>query len=106
MEQPIKVVMLPFNNLENVICGKVMKHSMRDFGIVSKSYCQKIATHTNGTHNFCRKHARVGRFVARIGDVGKILARYDTEQELRDNIHLFPGARMQKVTSSHRRDLY
>ena len=95
-----------FDNIENIVCGKVMKHTMRDVGIIGKSKCIKPATHFNGSHYFCRKHSGTGRFVARLGDVGEILARFDTEQELRDNMHLYPGARMQKVTSSHRRDLY
>jgi hypothetical protein len=68
--------------------------------------CGKPATHTNGSHFFCRHHSKTGRFVIRNGDVGEILARFDTEQEMRDNIHLYPGMRMQKVTKSHRRDIF
>jgi hypothetical protein len=95
-----------FDNPENIICNKSMKHTMQGVGIVSTSRCQKIATHSNGAHSFCRKHAKIGRFVARIGDIGEILARFDTEQQLRNNIHLFPKCRMQKITSSHRKDIY
>lgn len=98
--------MKKFNNTENLVCGKVMKHSMREMGIIGKSNCTRIATYTNGSHVFCTRHSRMQRFVAREGDTGKIFARFDTEQELRNNIHKFPGARMQKITSSHRKDLY
>lgn len=95
-----------FDNTENILCNKIMKHSMRDVGVISKSKCTKPATHFNGSHHFCKKHSRTGRFVARLGNVGKILARFDTEQELRSSIHLYPEACMQKITKSHRRDLY
>lgn len=70
--------------------------------------CGKPATHinTNGVSAYCRHHSGTGRFVVRNGDVGEILARFDTEKELRDNIGNYPGMRMQKVTKSHRRDIY
>lgn len=87
------------------LCCKTMQHTMRGFGKTHKSKCNKPATHFNGSHYFCRKHSRTGRFVARVEDVGEILGRFDTEQELRDNIHLYPNARMQKITNSTRRDL-
>jgi hypothetical protein len=48
----------------------------------------------------------MGRFVIRDGDVGKILFRCDTEEELRKEIGNYPGMRMQKVTSSHRKDIH
>lgn len=98
--------MKEFDNTENIVCCKIMKHTMRNVGIIGKSKCTKPATHFNGSHYFCKKHSCTGRFVARVGSTGKILARFDTEKELRDNIYLYPGARMQKMTSSHRRDLY
>ena len=88
------------------ICCKKIKHSAREIGITGYSKCTKPATHFNGSHYFCVRHSRTGRFVVRDGDVGAILARFDTEQELRDNIHLYPGMRMQKITKSHRRDIF
>lgn len=90
----------------NEICCKRIKHSARQIGIIGYSKCTNKATYTNGTHFFCTKHSRMQRFVIRNGDIGEILARFDTEQELRNNIHLYPGMRMQKVTKSHRRDIY
>lgn len=85
-------------------CKKV---TITDFGIKWDSYiCNKPATHTNGSNFFCRKHSKTGRFVIRNGDVGEILARFDTEQELRENIINYHDMRMQKITSSHRKDLY
>ena len=96
--------MINFDNTENITCCKSIKiktwYSRRSY------ICRKPATHTNGSHYFCRHHSRVGRFVARIGDVGEIVARFNSEQELRENIHLYPDCRMQKVTKSHRRDIY
>lgn len=84
-------------------CKKI---TINDFGIKRSWICNKPATHTNGTHFFCRKHSKMGRYVIRNGDVGEILARFDTEQEMRDNIKNFPGMRMQRITSSHRKDIY
>lgn len=86
-------------------CCKKIKHSMRDVGVIATSICNKPATHFNGSNYFCAHHARVQRYVVRDGDVGEILARFDTEQELRDNISRFPGMLMQKVTKSHRNNI-
>ena len=89
----------------NEICCKKMQHSARNFGKTYKSDCGKKATHTNGQHFFCRHHAKVGRYVLRNGDVGEILARFDTEDELQKNAHLFPNAQLQKLTKSHRKNI-
>ena len=96
--------MVEFENSLRIECGRVIH--IKEWLNRHKYKCIRIATHTNGSHYFCRRHSRTGRFIARIGDVGKILARFDTEEELRLNFHQFPGARMQKLTHSHRRDLY
>lgn len=88
------------------ICCKKIKHSMREFGIIGYSKCNSKAKYTNGKHFFCTKHSLQQRYVIRHGDVGNILARFDTEQEMRYNIHLYPGMRMQKLSKSHRRDIY
>lgn len=97
--------MKKFDNIDNIICSKMKQHS-NWMGKAGKSPCTQLASYTNGTQYFCRHHSRMGRFVARIGDVGKIMARFDTEQDLRDNIYLYPECRMQKLTHSYRRDLY
>jgi hypothetical protein len=96
--------MKSFENSESIICGKRTK--VKDWFNPHTHVCKKVATHTNGSHYFCRHHSKTGRYIARIGDVGKTMARFDTEQQLRDNIHLYPGCRMQKVTKSHRRDIF
>ncbi len=96
----------PFDNIEGIVCTK-MKQLTGPFGKEGKAPCTKQAQFTDGKNvHLCRDHARKGRFVARIGDAGEILTRFNTEQELRDNIHLFPECRMQKLTSSRRRDIY
>lgn len=89
---------------EEKCCKKV---TPQQYGFNVGSYiCNKPATYTNGTHFFCRKHSKMGRFVIRNGDVGEIIERFDTEQLMRDAIVKYPGMRMQKVTSSHRKDIY
>lgn len=98
--------MKPITDNEVHICDKKVTPTQFGYGNFCSYKCGKPATHTNGSHNFCRKHSKTGRFVIRNGDVGEILARFDTENELRENISKFPGMRMQKVTSSHRKDIY
>ena len=75
-----------------------------------KFICQKEAvTIKNGKH-LCNYHAKLGRFVIREGDVGKIIFRCDTEEQLRNefnkDIYLNKGLRMQKISRSHRRDIF
>lgn len=75
-----------------------------------KFVCDKEAVYTiNGKH-YCRHHSKLGRYVIREGDIGKIVFRCDTEKQLRaefasDN---YPKSkyRMQKVTKSHRKDIF
>lgn len=86
-------------------CGK--KVTPQQYGFSVGSYtCGKPATYTNGSHFFCRKHSKMGRYVIRDGDVGEIHKRFDTEKEMRDAIINYPNMRMQKVTSSHRKDYF
>lgn len=85
-------------------CCYNAQHSA-SWGKTFKKVCGKSATHTNGQHFFCTHHSKTGRFVLRIGDTGEILARFNTEQELHDNCHLYPEARLQKLSKSHRRDI-
>lgn len=83
-------------------CNKPCKDN--DGWTIRKWTCGKPAVYAtkNGLYYFCRHHSLMGRFVVRNGDVGEILARFDTEEELRNNIHLFPGMEMQKLSKSHR----
>lgn len=72
--------------------------------------CNKEAVHIiNGKH-YCRHHSKLGRYVIRKGDVGEIVFRCDTEEQLRTEFasdkYLKPEYRMQKITKSHRRDIY
>jgi hypothetical protein len=76
------------------------------FGSSKRVGCTSNASHIVNGVPMCRHHARKGRYVVRDGDRGEIKARFDTEKELRENIHLFPGMRMQMVTRSKRRDIY
>ena len=96
--------MVRFENTTGIICCKTVVIKDIPFAHYKKK-CTALATHTNGSHHFCRHHSKMQRFVAREGDTGKILARFETEQELRNNIHLFPEAEMQKLTKSHRKTL-
>ena len=86
-------------------CCRKIQHSARNLGKTYKSCCGKKATHTDGQHFFCRHHAKVGRYVLRNGDVGEILARFDTEEQLHDNAYLFPNATLQKLTKSSRNNI-
>jgi hypothetical protein len=79
-------------------------------GYKEKFTCDKDAVHIiNGKH-YCQHHSKLGRFVIREGDVGKIVFRCDTETELRiefsSDKYNKPQHRMQKVSKSHRRDIY
>jgi len=99
---------LPLKNIRAVetnetCCFKKIHH--KDWISTITSICGKPATHTNGSHFFCARHAGIGRYVIREIDNGKILARFDTEDEVKANIHLYPGKIMQKITKSHRRTL-
>lgn len=77
--------------------------------IFKNSYiCEKKATHTNGTHFFCRKHSKMGRFVIRLGDVGEIVARFDTENEIKSTYPMYDSDifEMQKISPSHRKRIF
>jgi len=94
-----------FNNIEGIMCCK-MKQLHTPWGKGGRIKCKAFASYTNGTHHFCTHHSQMQRYIVRDGDVGKIIARFDTEQELRDNINKYPGMRMQKLTRSHRVNIY
>jgi hypothetical protein len=90
---------------EETCCRKV-NQSMGTF-VYNVKICGKKASYTNnGSHFFCRQHAKMGRFVIRNGDVGEILARFDTEEQLRTAFPDYPGMRMQKIAPSHRKDIH
>ena len=72
--------------------------------------CNKEAIHIiNGKH-YCQHHSRLGRYIIREGDVGEIVFRCDTEEQLRiefsSDIYPKPKYRMQKLSKSHRRDIF
>jgi len=87
-------------------CCKKIQHSFPGIGKTHTSICGKNAEYQKSGYWFCRHHAKVKRFVLRDGNVGEILARYDTENELKDNAHLFPDAVLQKITKSARKDIF
>ena len=98
--------MKEIKNDSGIICCKSINHTMADVGIIGTSKCNKPATHFNGSHYFCKRHSKTGRFVIRNGEVGEILARFNTEKELRANISDYPGMMMLKLTHSHRKIIY
>jgi hypothetical protein len=69
--------------------------------------CNEEAVHFIRGKHYCQRHSRLGRYVIREGDVGKIVFRCDTEQQLRTEFikYSYPY-RMQKLTRSHRRDIF
>jgi hypothetical protein len=56
----------------------------------------------NGTHFYCRQHSKIGRFVIRNGNVGEILARFNTEEQVRAAFPDYPGMRMQRLPHTER----
>lgn len=80
-------------------CTKTCKNEF------DKWVCGKPAIYQEGKEYYCRHHSRMGRYVIRDGDTGPILARFDTEQQLREAIVNHPGMRMQKLSKSSRRDI-
>ena len=78
------------------------------WNIKVKCNCKKESIININGKNLCRHHARLGRFVIRKGDIGDILFRCDTEIELREEFSIakYPQCRMQKITKSHRKDIF
>jgi hypothetical protein len=89
-------------------CEKIIK--AQDHGVMGYHYkkqCTKTAQYVINGKNFCRHHAKKGRYVIREGDVGEIVARFDTEEEVRTAFSNYSlPYRMQKLTPSHKTDLY
>jgi hypothetical protein len=90
---------------EKTCCRKVNQSEGRY--VYNVKVCGKAAPYTNnGTHFYCRQHSKIGRFVIRNGNVGEILARFNTEEQVRAAFPDYPGMRMQKITPSHRKDIH
>ena len=72
--------------------------------------CNREAIVFKDGKHLCRKHAKLGRFIIRNGDVGAILFRCDNEADLRQEFakdkYRVETYRMQKITSSHRKTIY
>jgi hypothetical protein len=82
---------------EKTCCRKVNQSEGRY--VYNVKVCGKAAPYTNnGTHFYCRQHSKIGRFVIRNGNVGEILARFNTEEQVRAAFPDYPGMRMQKIT--------
>lgn len=91
-------------NIDKTCCKKVI---VKDWFSKRSWICKKPASYTNNnTHFYCRKHSKMGRYVIRNGDIGEILFRCDTEEELRKEFINHPGMRMQKISPGHRKDIY
>lgn len=90
------------------LCCKTIRNvqGWSGFKLVQTRPCGRTATHTNGSHLFCRRHAGVGTYVVRDGEIGEIIERFDTEEQLRENMHLYPGMNFQRVTKSNRKTIY
>ena len=75
-----------------------------------KFICQKEAVITKNGKHLCSYHAKLGRFVIREGDIGKIVFRCDTEEQLRNefdkDIYLNKDLKMQKLSRSRRKDIF
>ena len=89
---------------------KVIRPFGHSFRYKEKFVCDKEAVHTiNGKH-YCQRHSKLGRYIIREGDIGEIVFRCDTEEQLRTEFssdkYSKPQYRMQKLTRSHRRDIY
>lgn len=69
--------------------------------------CQKPALWSinNGQQYLCSHHSGKGRFVFRDGDVGEIVARFDTEEELRQHKKKYHGYTAQHIGTSKRRTI-
>jgi len=78
---------------------------IKDWPARYKYKCGKPATTKVNGQNLCNHHARLGRFVFRVGEVGDIVARFNTEAELRANKDKYIGMRAQHLTRSRRRDI-
>jgi hypothetical protein len=87
---------------EKTCCRKVNQSEGRY--VYNVKVCAKAPYTNNGTH-FIVGNSKIGRFVIRNGNVGEILARFNTEQ-VRAAFPDYPGMRMQKITPSHRKDIH
>jgi hypothetical protein len=79
---------------EKTCCRKVNQSERYVYNV---KVCGKAAPYTNNSL-YCRQHSKIGRFVIRNGNVGEILARFNTEEQVRAAFPDYPGMRMQKIT--------
>jgi hypothetical protein len=83
---------------EKTCCRKVNQSEGR---YVYNVKCAAKAPYTNnGTHFYCRQHSN--RFVIRNGNVGEILARFNTEEQVRAAFPDYPDANA-KITFTQKR---
>ena len=100
-------------NHSHKCCYRIIQ---KGWHFIEKWDCNKDAIYTNNGKFYCKRHSKMQRFVFREMlypdgkergyTEGKILVRFDTIEELNSNKHLYPNTLAQKVTRSHRRDLY
>lgn len=99
--------MIPISNIDKSIKCSFKKNIKDWLGIKERFECSSPAVYVNnhGQH-FCRHHSKMGRYIIRNGDVGEILARFDTEEQLRETFSNYPGMIMQKISKSSRKDIF
>lgn len=79
-------------------CNKPIKNNT-GYGIIEKWICGKPAVYgtNNGLYFFCRHHSLMQRYVIRKGEIGEIVARFDTEEEIKAAIHFIPRHENAKI---------
>jgi hypothetical protein len=88
---------------EKTCCRKVNQSEGRYVYNVKCAAKQLLYTN-NGTHFYCRQHSKIGRFVIRNGNVGEILARFNTEEG--GAAFLITQHANAKDYPSHRKDIH
>jgi hypothetical protein len=67
---------------EETCCRKV-NQSMGRYVYNVKMCGKSSILYQQWQYFYCRQHSKIGRFVIRNGNVGEILARFDTEEQVR-----------------------
>lgn len=88
-------------------CCKRVNLTAKYIGVYSSVICGKNASYKDGNNFYCTNHSCMERYVIRVGETGKILARFDTENQLRKAFAEsdLKGIRGQRLTKSKRRDI-
>jgi len=100
----LKKLLTPHNHK----CCRKVKYSAQYIGVYAVSTCGKNATYTNGSHYFCTLHSKMQRYVVRVGDIGEILCRADTLEEITEIFNKIErtGIIVQKLSNGKRINIY